>query len=160
MAKFKVSTETIVAVLAFAALIFLIYNYSSKKFTSGFGHRISPAGLSGEYSASQYGSLGDAAPVTSSSGRRKAEDDSSLLLPRETNSQFNSEQGSGPFKGINLMKAGSIIGINTIGSTLKNANLQERSEPPNPQMHVSPWNNSTIEPDLLRTPLEVGCGKQ
>ena len=160
MTKFKVSTETIVAVLAFAALIFLIYNYSSKKFTSGFGHRISPASLSGEYSASQYGSLGDAAPVPSSSGRRKAEDDPSLLLPRETNSQFNSEQGAGPFKGINLMKAGSIIGINTVGSTLKNANLQERSEPPNPQMHVSPWNNSTIEPDLLRTPLEVGSGKQ
>ena len=159
MSKFKLSTETIVAILAFAALIFLIYNYSSKKFTSGFGHRLAPSGLSGEYTASQFGSLSDAAPVSGGS-RRTAEDDPSELLPRETNSQFNSEQGAGPFKGINLMKAGSIIGINTVGSTLKNANLQERSEPPNPQMHVSPWNNSTIEPDLMRTPLEVGCGKQ
>jgi hypothetical protein len=154
MSKFKLSTETIVAILAFGALIFLIYNYSSKKFTSGFHQSISPASA-GQFTASQYGSVNDA-----TSGRRRAEDDPSQLLPRETNSQFNSEQGDGPFKGINLMKAGSIIGINTIGSTLKNANLQERSEPPNPQVHVSPWNNSTIEPDLLRTPLEVGCGKQ
>jgi hypothetical protein len=158
MSKFKLSTETIVAILAFAALIFLIYNYGSKKFTSGFGHRtLSPSGLSGEYTASEFGSLSDAAPVTSG---RKADIDPSQLLPRETNSQFSSEHGEGPFKGINLMKAGSIIGINTVGSTLKNANLQERSEPPNPQMHVSPWNNSTIEPDLLRIPLEVGCGRQ
>ena len=156
MSKFGLSTETIVAIVAFAALIFLIYNYSSKKFTSGM---TSPIGMAGEYQASQYGSMGDAAPV-SGVRRRKAEDDPSQLLPRETNSQFSSENGAGPFKGINLMKAGSIIGINTIGSTLKNANLQERSEPANPQMHVSPWNNSTIEPDLMRTPLEVGCGRQ
>ena len=154
MSKFKLSTETIVAILAFAALIFLIYNYSSKKFTSGFGQQHAPAGVSGEYTASQYGSVGDA----QSSGR-KAEDDPSQLLPRETNSQFNSEQGEGPFKGINLMSAGAIIGINTVGSTLKNANLQERSEPPNPQTNVSPWNNSTIEPDLIRTPLEIGSGR-
>lgn len=155
MSKFKLSTETIVAILAFGALIWLIYNYSSKKFSNGFGQKFSPSGLSGEYVASEFGAMSDAVP-----GRRRAEDDPSQLLPRETNSQFNSEQGDGPFKGINLMKAGSIIGINTVGSTLKNANLQERSEPPNPQVHVSPWNNSTIEPDLLRTPLEVGCGKQ
>jgi len=159
MSKFKLSTETIVAILAFAALIFLIYNYSSKKFTSGFGQRIQPAGISGEYNPAQFGSLSDAASAPSGSSR-KAEDDPSQLLPRETNAQFNSEQGAGPFKGINLMKAGAIIGINTVGSTLKNANLQERSEPPNPQMNVSPWNNSTIEPDLMRIPLEVGCGKQ
>jgi hypothetical protein len=25
---------------------------------------------------------------------------------------------------------------------------------------VSPWLNSTIEPDLMRVPLEVGCGPQ
>jgi hypothetical protein len=25
---------------------------------------------------------------------------------------------------------------------------------------VSPWNNTTIEPDSFRQPLEVGCGPQ
>jgi hypothetical protein len=43
---------------------------------------------------------------------------------------------------------------------MKNPNLQLRSEPPNPQLNIGPWNNSTFAPDLMRTPLEVGCGPQ
>ena len=39
---------------------------------------------------------------------------------------------------------------------LRNANLQLRSEPPNPQLKVSPWSQSTIEPDVNRRPLELG----
>jgi hypothetical protein len=53
-----------------------------------------------------------------------------------------------------------LIGIDTIGNTLRNANLQVRSEPPNPQLNVGPWNNTTIAPDLMRVPLEIGCGSQ
>ena len=40
---------------------------------------------------------------------------------------------------------------------MRNANLQVRSEPPNPQTNVSPWMNTTIEPDLMRAPFEIGC---
>lgn len=47
-------------------------------------------------------------------------------------------------------------GNNTVGS-VRNANLDLRSAPPNPVLAVGPWNNSTIYPDLLRRPLE-GCG--
>jgi hypothetical protein len=43
-----------------------------------------------------------------------------------------------------------------VGQTLRNANLQIRSEPPNPQVAVSPWLNSTIEPDINRRPFEIG----
>ena len=39
---------------------------------------------------------------------------------------------------------------------MRNANLQLRSEPPNPQVQVSPWMQATIEPDINRRPLEVG----
>jgi len=46
--------------------------------------------------------------------------------------------------------------FNTIGQTLKNANLQLRSEIPNPQVAVSPWMISTIEPDVRTTTLEIG----
>ena len=38
--------------------------------------------------------------------------------------------------------------------------LQIRSEPPNPQVNVGPWNLSTVEPDFLRPPLELGQGGQ
>ena len=60
--------------------------------------------------------------------------------------------------GVNLLNAGYLIGVDTIGSSLRNANLQVRSEPPNPQLQVSPWMNTTIEPDPFRAPLEIGCG--
>jgi hypothetical protein len=61
---------------------------------------------------------------------------------------------------VNLLKSGYHIGIDTIGNTLRNANLQLRSEPPNPTTKVSPWLQSTIEPDLMRVPLEIGSGAQ
>lgn len=84
------------------------------------------------------------------------------LLPSDPNSAFAVGQpsGQGELANINLLKAGSLSGIDTVGGTLRNANLQLRSEPPNPRSQVSPWLNSTIEPDLMRVPLELGCGGQ
>ena len=84
------------------------------------------------------------------------------LLPKDTNSQWAqlNPSGKGELANINLLKAGYHIGIDTIGQTLRNANLQIRSEPPNPQLSVGPWNQSTIEPDFLRPPMEIGSGPQ
>ena len=84
------------------------------------------------------------------------------LLPKDTNSQWAqlNPAGGADFKNVNLLKAGYNIGIDTVGSSLRNANLQVRSEPPNPTTIVSPWLNTTIEPDLMRAPLEIGCGSQ
>ena len=58
-------------------------------------------------------------------------------------------------KGVNFLDAGFHVGVNTVGQSLRNANLQLRSEPPNPQVAVSPWSNTTIGPDLQRKPLEL-----
>lgn len=81
------------------------------------------------------------------------------LLPKDNNSSWNLKpMGSGDFLGVNLLNAGYLIGVDTVGSSLRNANLQVRSEPPNPQLQVSPWMNTTIEPDPFRAPLEIGCG--
>jgi len=84
------------------------------------------------------------------------------LLPKDSNSQWAqlNPSGKGDLANVNLLKAGYHIGIDTIGQTLRNANLQIRSEPPNPQMNVGPWNQSTIEPDFMRPPLEIGSGTQ
>ena len=62
----------------------------------------------------------------------------------------------GILKGVNFLEAGYQIGVNTVGQSLRNANRQLRSEPPNPQVAVSPWLNTTIGPDLARQPLEIG----
>jgi hypothetical protein len=82
------------------------------------------------------------------------------LLPKDTNSQWAqlNPAGKGDLANINLLKAGYHIGIDTIGQTLRNANLQIRSEPPNPQLYVGPWNQSTITPDFMRPPLQIGQG--
>jgi hypothetical protein len=84
------------------------------------------------------------------------------LLPSDTNSQWAqlNPAGQGDLANINLLKAGYHIGIDTVGQTLRNANLQIRSEPPNPQLNVSPWQNTTIGPDLMRPTLELGQGSQ
>ena len=65
--------------------------------------------------------------------------------------------GAGDIQNVSLLKAGYHIGINTVGQSLRNANLQLRSEPANPQLNVGPWNQTTIGPDLNRRALEVGC---
>ena len=44
--------------------------------------------------------------------------------------------------------------MNTIGQSLRNANLNLRAEPANPRVSVSPWLNSTIDPDLSRLTLD------
>lgn len=79
------------------------------------------------------------------------------LLPKDNNSQWAqlNPSGKGELANINLLKAGYHIGIDTIGQTLRNANLQIRSEPPNPQLYVGPWQNSTITPDFMRPVLEI-----
>jgi hypothetical protein len=63
--------------------------------------------------------------------------------------------GTGSLKGKNFLSAGALIGVNTVGQTLRNANYQLRSEPANPQVPVSVFNNSTIEPDTNRRDMEI-----
>lgn len=83
------------------------------------------------------------------------------LLPRDAaNSEWAqvNPSGQGCVKNQNFLTSGYHMGINSIGSTLRNPNLQLRSEPPNPRERVGPWMQSTIEPDLNRRPLEInGC---
>ena len=83
----------------------------------------------------------------------------SELLPKDDNSQWSSlnpVSQSNP-QMPDLLQAGYHIGLDTIGQTMKNANLQLRSDPVIQKGDIGPWNQSTIEPDLMRVPLEVGC---
>lgn len=84
------------------------------------------------------------------------------LLPTDANSQWaalnpvNMNQGS--ILNGDMLQAGYHIGLDTIGQTLKNPNLQLRSDPIIPKQDVGPWNQSTYEPDYGRVPLEIGYG--
>ena len=80
------------------------------------------------------------------------------LLPADTNSVWAkvNPRGQGELEDKNFLEAGYHIGINTTGQSLRNPNLQIRSEPPNPQLKVGPWNQTTIEPDVGRRSFEIG----
>ena len=82
----------------------------------------------------------------------------SELLPKDVNQQWAqlNPSGNADFNNVNLLAAGYLNGIDTVGSTMRNANLQVRSEPPNPTSQVSPWSQSTIEPDKFRQELNIG----
>lgn len=81
----------------------------------------------------------------------------SELLPKDPNSVWAQQNpmGTGSLKGKNFLSAGALIGVNTVGQSLRNANYQLRSEPPNPQVPVSVFNQTTIEPDVNRRNLEI-----
>lgn len=85
------------------------------------------------------------------------------LLPKDQNSQWAAlnpvSMNQGNVAMPDLLQAGYHIGLDTIGQTLRNANLQLRSDPIIPKVDVGPWNTSTIEPDLGRVPLEIGYQK-
>lgn len=55
-----------------------------------------------------------------------------------------------------FLTSGFHIGVNTVGQSLRNANRQLRSDPPNPQRIVSPWMNTTISSDINRKHFEIG----
>jgi len=79
------------------------------------------------------------------------------FLPREVNDEwFETDFSLAKYqlnddKLINTEKY--IIGINTVGQSLKNASWDIRGTIPNPKLVVSPWNNSTYEPDFNLKPL-------
>ena len=84
----------------------------------------------------------------------------SELLPADGNSQW-AELNPSSIKGgdvmmPDLLQAGYHIGLDTIGQSLRNANLQLRSDPIIAKADVGPWNQSTIEADMARVPLELG----
>ena len=81
------------------------------------------------------------------------------LLPKFADAEAFDQQypkGQGDIAAKNFVVAGFNIGINTVGSSLRNANLQIRSEPSNPITQVSPWQQTTITPDFNQKTFEIG----
>lgn len=84
------------------------------------------------------------------------------MIPREvsTDEDFGNFSPDAILSGQNFLDPRTQIGFpETIGGNLRNANRQERSEPPNPRTFPSPWNLSTIPPDLMRPAFEIGSGE-
>ena len=77
------------------------------------------------------------------------------LLPKPNDQLIDfAEFAPKALQGQNFMDASKYVGVNTQGSSMRNANYQLRADVPNPRTNVGPWANSTIDADLLRKPLE------
>jgi hypothetical protein len=83
--------------------------------------------------------------------------DAKDFLPKEVNDKWFDTDFSQAKYNINDDKLINteryVIGINTVGQSLKNASYDIRGTIPNPKFSVSPWNNSTYEPDFNLKPL-------
>ena len=163
----------VVLVLGLVVLFAVIYNYNSKKTTKDnmynqISHSAQSVGISGENSGNVMG-LSDDTNFLNVSGLNanknpvtcnQAQTNPSDLLPKDINSDWsNVNPANADLKNINLLSAGQLIGINTVGSSLRNPSLQERSEPIIPKTNIGPWNQSTIDADTLRRPLEIGSSE-
>lgn len=156
--------KTILFIFLALAVIFLLMNYNESKVVvnseANTGMRSldsTPAMPMSTSSHDSYQKVGGTSGETSGLPQASSSLDASELLPKDTNSDFSSvfPNGKESMEGVNFLKAGHHVGINTVGSSLRNANLQLRSEPPNPRGSVGPFNQSTIEPDTLRASFEL-----
>jgi len=85
------------------------------------------------------------------------------LLPHDVNSEWgNLNMAAQSNHGLTdaLVPPSHFIGLDTKSSTLRNSNQQLRSDPYIPKQDVGPWWQSTIDPDIMRVPLEIGAGPQ
>ena len=81
------------------------------------------------------------------------------LLPTDKYSKWNAVNptGQGDLADKNFLSAGYLQGLDTVGNSLRNQSYDIRGNPePNPMVQVSPWGQSSIQPDVMRKKFEIG----
>lgn len=158
--------ERVIILVAFLVLIWALYYYSGSK--TMIVDRMSDGSVMGPATdptaptapTAPIAPKVNAASAPTGYSSQSVVSNPSDLLPKDANSQWASLNPSSMNQGDilmpDLLQAGYHIGLDTIGQSLRNANLQLRSDPVIPKSDIGPWNQSTIEPDLGRVPLELG----
>lgn len=159
--------NAVIAMAACGILVYIVYAYNKSR-TDGFDNGMLMAPVEGGapsaiviedpvYHPVDYPQPQPAeAPVDCFPKDRLTTAD---LLPKDAvNEQWAQANpaGQGDVSDQNYLTAGSMVGLDTIGSSLRIPSLDLRSTPLNPQTTVSVWNQSTVTPDLSRRPLEIG----
>lgn len=158
------SIQRVMVLVIFLILACALYSYSGAKTMRVDAMSTGEAPSENVPTVSSSAPIETASPIPQVSGGYTAQSVAAPqdLLPIDQNSQWAALNpvAQGNIAAPDLLQAGYHIGLDTIGQTLRNANLQERSDPIIAKSSVGPWNQSTIEPDLGRVPLEVGVGCQ
>ena len=148
-----------VVILAFVILSTLLLNYSNSFITfdnmeNGNNEQEQEQEVITSPSASIP--IENAPPTTTTSSTATPSD----LLPAANSGQngwdvlgtVSTSAGANP----DLLEAGYHTGIDTIGQSLRNANLQLRSDPFIPITDTGPWNQTTIEQTNVQVPFNLG----
>lgn len=170
------TSQKVVLLLVFLVVAFVLMYYSgaSSKRASfmsaseGMSNYAAPSALApsdlSEKNSIMIPSAGvsdGASPVQSGSDYTALESaDPADLLPNDVNnawSQLN-PTSQGDIRNPDLLQAGYLIGLDTIGQTLRIPNYQLRADPIIPKQNVGPWNQAPdVDPDYGRVPLDAGC---
>jgi hypothetical protein len=143
----KINQKSLVVIAIVLVLLWLVF---SNKPSSPTVKRSNYTLQSGDLAPSDLSGTG--IDLSNSCAMKAGTGLSSSLLPREvaTQDDFGQFAPDDILQGQNFLDPRSQIGWpETIGGTLRNANQQERAEPPNPKTAYT-WNNSTIVPDLMQ----------
>lgn len=149
------SKDRVLALILFLVLAWVLYNYSeSKTFV------LDQMETGNSAPAADPVATPTPSPAPASANALQPVANPADMLPKDHNAEFAAlnpqAMNGGSILMPDLLTAGYHIGLDTIGQTLRNANLQLRSDPIISRSDVGPWNQSTIEPDLGRAPLEIG----
>jgi hypothetical protein len=171
LSKFINRKELVVAVVALVVGVALLSYSNTKTFSidgledGGYDdskHKKNHASYSDETNSLAQPSVADTnaqhiapAPEVGKDYAMRPVNNVSDLLPNDPNSEWGKlnpglNAGGTP----DLLSAGTVIGINR--NPLRNSNLQYRSDPVIPKQDIGPWNQSTIDQDISRIPLEIG----
>lgn len=157
--------DKVVIVVILLLILYVLFSYSSSKGFSLDGMDVGSTQPSLKETSAQHivavPSAGAPSPVPSGYSSHPVAQPSDLL-PSDQNKEWGALNPVSMNQGgmVDLLQAGYHIGLDTIGQTMRNANLQLRSDPVIPKSDIGPWNQSTIEPDLGRVPLEIGVGNK
>ena len=176
--KNKDKLFNVVVVLGAIALIAFFTKYNKYKNVTNLGMRnLSPMEIenvgtgtaSGKMDSKKNDVVGASDPETndylsvSGMGNTKPKvsscNNEPVMNPKELLPSDSEWTNIAPTKGlenVSFLSAGHNFGTNTVGSSLRNANLQIRSEPVIQKVNTGPWNESTIEADTSRKALEIG----
>lgn len=173
--KNKDKIFNVLVVLGVVALVVFLMKYNKDKNGTSLGMRnLSPSELKTdvaniESSEESVGVMGASAPETNDylnvSGLDTTKpkvgscNNEPVMNPKEllpSDSEWSNIAPSKGLENVSFLSAGHNFGTNTVGSSLRNANLQVRSEPVIQKVSTGPWNESTIEADTTRKALEIG----
>lgn len=157
LAKFMKNRAVVLLLFILAVLaVGLIYNYG-EKFTASESMETSEGDASmDETGSSDADTNGSQVAVQNASVTQNPSD----LLPTSVSggNGWDVLDTIGTTAGSNadLLDAGHHTGIDTVGQSLRNANLQVRSDPQIPVKDTGPWNQTTIEQTNVQVPFNLG----